>query len=260
MDIYVDTAIIEEIKEVKSWGILRGVTTNPTLIHKAKEQFEADPKNKAEKFDIKDHITKILKTAGKDVPVSLEVIGSNAESMISQGKKLHKMFNSVCGNVVIKIPVCPAFKHSDKSIYDGLKTISALTNSGIKVNATLIMTPEQAYLAAQAGADFVSPFLGRMENYLKKEAREEHETRKLENGKHIIEDTVSMIKDTKAKVIAASIRDYRLARASKLAGADIATIPFNVLKEMISHEMTTRGMKTFTEDADKVPEYKELFE
>ncbi|MCS7181331.1 MAG: transaldolase, partial [bacterium] len=160
MKIFIDTAKIDEIQEAFSWGIIDGVTTNPSLIKSALDEL----KNKGEKIDIETYIKNILEIA-KGFPVSLEVIGSNFEEMYKEAKILYEKFNKISNNVVIKIPINPSL--GEKGNYDGLKTIYKLSKDGIPVNVTLIMKVEQAILASKAGAKYVSPFAGRIDDYLR---------------------------------------------------------------------------------------------
>ncbi len=157
MEIFVDTAKIEEIKEAESWGILDGVTTNPSLIKKAMGSQEGDE-------SLEEYIEEILRTV--DGPVSLEVGGSTYDVMVSEAETLYERFNDVNDNVVIKIPVNTAMEEGDSN-FEGIKAIKALSDDGIPVNCTLIMSPNQALMAAKAGAAYVSPFLGRIDDYIR---------------------------------------------------------------------------------------------
>ncbi|MBT4445901.1 transaldolase, partial [archaeon] len=160
MKIFIDSADIDEIKQAYAWGIADGVTTNPSLLKKAVDK----RKKKGQKLNLKTYINEILKVA-KGTPVSLEVTETTAAGMIKQGKALYKMFNKVAKNVYIKIPINPAFKNSDSTHFDGIIAIKALSKAKIPTNCTLIFTPEQALLAAKAGASFVSPFAGRVDDF-----------------------------------------------------------------------------------------------
>src|SRR3989339_664140 len=143
MKIFIDSATVSEIKKADSYGILDGVTTNPSLIKRAVDSLKKAGKN----IDMQRYIEDILKTA-KGTPVSLEVIGADADTIIAEGKALFRRFNSIANNVVIKVPVNPAFKADDTTHFDGIKAIKALSAQGIPINCTLIFTPEQAILAA----------------------------------------------------------------------------------------------------------------
>ena len=158
MKIFLDSADIAEIKKVLSYGILDGVTTNPSLIKKAAE------KNKVKNLEL--YIKQILKLC-KGKPVSLEVIGNTHDDMLREAKLLFKKFNPVAKNVYVKIPVNPCMEEKCEKNSDGIKVISELTKLKIPVNCTLIFTPEQSLLAAKAGAKFVSPFVGREDDYIR---------------------------------------------------------------------------------------------
>lgn len=271
MKIFIDTAKIDEIEEAFSWGIIDGVTTNPSLIKSAVDEL----KNKGEKVDIETYIKRILEVA-KGCPVSLEVIGTNFDQMYNEAKILYEKFNKISNNVVIKIPINPSLE--EKANYDGLRTIYKLSKEGISINVTLIMKVEQAILASKAGAKYVSPFVGRIDDYLRNKIgwkdfkKDEYYP---ENGikfkEEVINDEgivsgVDLIKkivdvfnkyNFKTEIIAASIRNSRQVREISQTGCHIATIPFYVLKEMLIHYKTSEGMRKFVNDV--VPEYKEIF-
>jgi transaldolase len=156
MKIFLDTAEIEEIKFAASLGIIDGVTTNPSLIKQAVDK-------RSGSINMEEYIKEILRTSPG--PVSLEVISVSYEEMVKEAKLLYEKFAGY-GEVVIKIPVCPSLD-GESNIYDGLMAIRTLSELGIPVNATLVMTPEQALLAAKAGAAYVSPFAGRIDDYLR---------------------------------------------------------------------------------------------
>ncbi|MBP2634330.1 MAG: tal [Firmicutes bacterium] len=208
---FLDTANIDEIKDILPMGVVAGVTTNPSLIAK-------------EKQDIKAVIKEIAAlTSG---PVSAEVISTEFAEMLTEARTLAKLG----GNVVIKVPVT----------IDGLKTASALAAEGIKTNVTLIFSANQALLAARAGAAFVSPFVGRLDD--------------------ISQDGIALIKDTadifsihgiETEIIAASIRHPLHVTQAALAGAHIATVPPKVLQSLLQHPLTDAGIKRFLEDWQK---------
>ncbi len=268
MKIYVDTADIEEIKTAFAWGIVDGVTTNPSLIKKAVKKY---------KKGLKEYIKEILKIAGK-TPVSLEIISVKEKEMYEQAVTLYEMFSTKENNIVIKIPINIAEDKEDTTHYDALKVINKLAKKKIPVNCTLIMTPEQSLLAAKAGASYVSPFAGRIDDDLRKRAGREFEKtdyheadgimiedvlvhdKGIVSGVDLVEQTQHMLRTYKynTQVIAASVRNARQVRELALIGADIATIPFSVLNEMIHHHKTFEGLKAFTNDI--VPEYEKLFE
>jgi transaldolase len=156
MKIFIDTADIDEIKKACSWGIVDGATTNPTLIKQAVDK-------RGGKISMEDYIKEILNTVPG--PVSLEVIALKADEMVEQARLLHRKFSSY-GQVVVKIPINPSMGGDDLD-FDGLKAIKKLSQDEIPTNATLVMTPEQALLAAKAGATYVSPFAGRIDDYIR---------------------------------------------------------------------------------------------
>ncbi len=271
MKIFIDSANLDEIKQISSLGILDGVTTNPSLIKKAINNLKKQNK----KINIDSYITQILKTV-KDKPVSLEVTGTNFKEMVKEGLILYKKFNPVAKNVYIKIPVDPCLEKICTNDIDGIKAIKFLSNKKIPINCTLIFTPEQALLAAKAGAKIVSPFVGREDDYLREIARikfkkEDYfpatgikEYKKILNDNGIISG-VDLIKKTKeiflkqnikSEILAASIRNPRQFREVALAGTDIATLPYSLIKSLLKHPKTTEGMKTFTRDITK--EYAKL--
>lgn len=212
MRIFIDTANIDEIRSAAELGIISGVTTNPSLIAREGRDFEGVIKE----------ITDIV-----DGPISAEVTGESAADMIEEGKKL----SSIHGNVVIKVPITE----------EGLKATAALSSLGIKTNVTLIFSPAQALLAARAGATYVSPFIGRLDDIS-------------EDGC----DTVSKISEIfamhgiKTEIIAASIRGTQDVTDAALAGADIATVPYKVIKQMIRHPLTDIGLEKFKSDWEKM--------
>ncbi len=268
MKIFIDSADLDEIKKAYSYGILDGVTTNPSLIKKAIEKF----KKKKQKIKIESYIKKILKVV-KGKPVSLEVIGTNYKKMVKEGRILFKKFNPAAKNVYIKIPVNPCLEQNCNTSSDGIKAIKTLSKEKIPVNCTLIFTPEQALLAAKAGAKFVSPFTGREDDYIREinrirfKKQDYFPAEGFKKGKNMLKDKgivsgVDLIKqivkifrknNIKAQVLAASIRNKMQFREVAEAGADIATLPFNVIAELLDHYKTAEGMREFTKDI--IPEY-----
>lgn len=208
MKIFLDTANIDEIKEGASWGIVDGVTTNPSLIAK-------------EKRDFKQVVKEICDIV--DGPISAEVISEDSEGMISEAKELVKIHK----NIVIKIPMT----------VEGLKAVSKLSKEGIKTNVTLIFSPNQALLAAKAGATYVSPFLGRLDDV---------GSQGMDLVRTIVEIFLNYDYDT--EVIAASIRHPLHIVDAALAGAHIATIPMKVLQQMVKHPLTDKGIESFMND------------
>jgi transaldolase len=272
MKIFIDSADLDQIREAFSWGIVDGITTNPSLIKKAVEK----TKSSGENIGLEDYICRVLETAG-DSPVSLEVIATSDEEMTAQGRFLYRQFNHVAHNVVVKIPVNPGLEANSPKRWDGLKSIRTLASEGIPINTTLIFTPEQAMLAAKAGAAYVSPFAGRIDDDLRKKAGLpvakndyfpaggiEKDGKPVDDGGivsgvELIEQIVTLFANYhfECEVLAASLRHPRQVRECAVAGADISTIPFEVLREMLEHHKTVEGMKAFV--ADVVPEYANLF-
>lgn len=211
MKFFIDSANIEEIKKLSDWGIISGVTTNPSLL----------AKEKGNPYEILKQICEIVKG-----PVSAEVTTLKFEEMIEEAQKLA----DIHPNIVIKIPFTE----------DGIKAIKYLSDRGISVNTTLIFNPIQALIAARAGARYVSPFIGRLDDIG-------------HDGISIIKEIVEIftIHDIETEVIAASIRHPRHVLLSALYGAHIATIPPNVFYQMIKHPLTDIGLEKFLEDWKK---------
>lgn len=212
MKIFVDTANIEEIRKANDLGVICGVTTNPSLIAR-------------EGRDLKEVINEICSIV--DGPISAEVMSLKASEMIEEGIKLAKMHK----NIVIKIPMCE----------EGLKAVKGLSASGVKTNVTLIFSPVQALLAARAGATYVSPFLGRLDDIGNP-------------GIDVISQIAEMFKThgIKTEIISASVRNPMHVLDAALAGSDIATIPYEVIKQMVKHSLTDIGIKKFIDDYEKV--------
>lgn len=212
MKLFIDTANINEIKEINSWGVLDGVTTNPSLIAKEGRNFETVVKE----------ITEIV-----NGPISAEVISLEAEKMVEEAKELVKIHE----NIVIKVPMCE----------EGLKATAILKEMGIKTNVTLIFSASQALLAAKAGASYVSPFLGRLDDVS-------------QEGINLIYEIVDIfnVHAIDTEIIAASIRHPIHVTQCASAGADIGTIPYKVFKQMTNHPLTTKGIEQFLEDWESV--------
>lgn len=212
MQIFLDTANLDQIKEAASWGILDGATTNPTLVSKENLKFE-------------DLIKKICKIVPG--PVSVECVSTKSKDIIKEARGLAKLAD----NVVVKIPIC----------VEGLKAIKMVSAEGIKVNTTLIFSPNQALLAAKAGARFVSPFVGRLDDI-------SHQ------GMDLVDEIVTIFNNYgfETEVIVASIRHPLHVLEAALMGADIATIPFAVLEKMVKHPLTDIGIENFLKDWSKV--------
>ena len=271
MKLFIDSADIDEIKQAYAWGVCDGITTNPSLLKKAVDARQ----KKGQKLNLKSYLTEIL-TVAKGTPVSLEVTETTAQGMIEQGKKLYVLFNPVARNVYIKIPINPAFKNEDTTHFDGIIAIQALAKIKIPVNCTLIFTPEQAMLAAKAGAKIVSPFAGRIDDYLRvfqgfKFDKTEYYPASGRMGKDgifndngivsgidLVRQCVQMLKNYnyKTEVLAASLRNTRQVREAALVGAHIGTLPLNVIQDLLKHYKTYGGMENFTTDI--VEEYVKL--
>ncbi|MTI68262.1 MAG: fructose-6-phosphate aldolase [Firmicutes bacterium] len=208
MKFFIDTANIEEIKEINQWGVIEGVTTNPSLIAKEGRDFK----------QVIEEITDIV-----DGPISAEVISSDSEGMIKEAEKLAK----INVNVVIKIPMTK----------EGLKAVKVLSDKGIKTNVTLVFSANQALLAARSGASFVSPFIGRMDDI---------GNNGIDIVEDISE--IFDIYGIETEIIAASIRHpMHVLKAAKM-GADIATVPYKVFEKMLIHPMTDKGIEKFNKD------------
>ncbi len=212
MQIFLDTANLDQIKEAVSWGILNGATTNPTLVSKENLKFE-------------DLIKKICKIVPG--PVSVECVSTKSKDIIKEARGLAKLAD----NVVVKIPIC----------VEGLKAIKVVSGEGIKVNTTLIFSPNQALLAAKAGARFVSPFVGRLDDI-------SHQ------GMDLVDEIVTIFNNYgfETEVIVASIRHPLHVVEAALMGADIATVPFAILEKMVKHPLTDIGIEKFLKDWSKV--------
>ena len=271
MKIFLDSADIREIKEVRNYGILEGITTNPSLIKKAVEKIKKSGKT----INMENYIKEILKIC-RGKPVSLEVIGTNCNEMVTEGRRLFKKFNRVAKNVYIKIPVNPCLEENCSRSSDGIKAIKILSREKIPINCTLIFTPEQALLAAKVGAKIVSPFTGREDDYIReinrikfnkeayfpkegfKRGKKILEDKGIVSGVNLVEECVKILGKSKIKteVLAASIRNVTQFREVAEVGADIATVSFEVIKKLLMHHKTIEGMKQFIKDI--VPEYAEI--
>lgn len=213
MKIFIDSANINEIREANSWGILDGVTTNPTLI--AKESGK----------NFKEIIKEICDIV--DGPISAEVISLESNEMVREALDLAKIHK----NIVIKVPMSK----------EGLKAVKLLSKKGVKTNMTLIFSPSQALLAAKAGATYVSPFIGRLDDISKV-------------GMDLVREIVTIFDnyDIQTEIIVASIRNPVHVVDAALIGADIATVPYNVLEQLVNHPLTTIGIERFLKDWEKV--------
>jgi len=211
--IFIDTANTKEIKEAASLGLIDGVTTNPTLVSKENRPSE----------DLLKEICALVSG-----PVSAEVISLECDVMVQEARQLAK----IAKNIVVKIPL----------IKEGLKAVRILSKEGIKTNVTLCFSPSQALLAAKAGADYVSPFIGRLDDIS-------------QVGMDLIRDIKKIYTNYgfKTQIIVASVRNPVHVVESALTGADIATIPFGVIEQLIKHPLTDIGVQRFLDDYKKIP-------
>lgn len=212
MKIFIDTANVKEIKEAASWGIVDGVTTNPSLIAREGRDF----------IEVVKEICSIV-----DGPISAEAISTECDDIVKEARQLSKLHR----NIVVKIPL----------MKEGLKAIKILSKEGIKTNATLCFSPTQALLVAKAGATYVSPFVGRLDDIS-------------HTGMGLIRDIKLIYTNYnfKTEIIVASIRNPLHVLESARLGADIATVPFNVLEWLLKHPLTDAGIEKFLKDWEKV--------
>jgi transaldolase len=210
MKLFIDTANVEEIRAAHELGVVSGITTNPSLIAKEGKDFFATLKE-------------IVAIVGSEIPISAEVISLQADEMVEQGRKLA----AVSPNIVIKVPMTA----------DGLKATKRLADQGIRTNVTLIFSSTQALLAARAGATYVSPFIGRLDDIN-------------EIGMNLIREVsdIFRIHELQTEIIAASVRHSVHVIEAALAGAHIATVPYKVIQQMIKHPLTEQGIAKFTAD------------
>jgi transaldolase len=212
MKLFIDTANLKEIREAQAMGILDGVTTNPSLISK-------------ETGDFREMLKQICSIVSG--PVSAEVVSTRFEEMVDEGRGLAK----IADNIVVKVPIN----------WEGLKVIKKLSSEGIRVNVTLIFSPTQALLAAKAGAAFVSPFIGRLDDIA-------------QEGMDLIHQIGAIFDnyDIETEILAASIRHPVHVVQAALAGADVATLPYSVLEKLLNHPLTDIGAEKFRKDWEKV--------
>ena len=213
MKLFIDTANVEEIRKANDLGVICGVTTNPSLIAKEGRIFE----------EVVKEITSIV-----DGPISAEVISLESEKMVEEALELVKIHP----NIVIKLPMC----------IEGLKAVKILASKGIKTNVTLIFSATQALLAARAGATYVSPFVGRLDDVG-------------QEGINLISEVAEIfnIHGIETEIISASIRNPIHVTSSALAGAHIATVPYKVIEQMTKHPLTDAGIAKFLKDWESVP-------
>jgi transaldolase len=213
MKFFIDTADINEIRQAKQLGILDGVTTNPTLVSKVKRPY----------IEVLTEISREV-----DVPVSAEAISTECDGMVKEARDLAK----IGPNINVKIPL----------IEEGLKAVKILSAEGIKTNVTLCFSSIQALMAAKAGATYISPFIGRLDDIASE-------------GMDLVDEIVTIYDNYgfATEIIVASIRNPLHVKYAALAGADIATIPFSVFRSIIRHPLTDRGVAQFLEDYKKIP-------
>ena len=223
MKFFLDTADLDEIKEAASWGALAGVTTNPTLYSRIGGKLA----------DFHDHIARICEIV--DGPVSAESVALTRDEIIKDGRELA----AIAPNVVVKVP----------TMIEGLAATKVLASEGIPVNMTLCFTVPQAIMAARAGARYVSPFIGRFDD-ISEDGLDQVANIVAALGNY--DFTENTVNGEKIEVIAASIRSANHVAQAALMGADIATVPFNVLKKCIEHPLTDRGLDAFLKDWEKV--------
>jgi transaldolase len=214
MKFFIDTANPVEIRKAYEMGVIDGVTTNPSLISKENRDFESLIKE----------ICEII----QGLPISLEVLSLNSDGMIGEARKLSKRGE----NIVVKIPMTS----------EGLKAIKVLASEGIKTNTTLVFSPTQALLAAKAGTTYVSPFIGRLDDIS-------------QTGMDLVEQIMTIFDnyDFQSQVIVSSIRHPIHVLEAALIGADVATIPYKVIEQLVKHPLTDIGIERFLEDWKKVP-------
>lgn len=225
MKFFLDTADLTEIEEAASWGVLAGVTTNPTLYSRVGGKLS----------DFEAHIKRICDLVGPECPVSAETVAMDREGIVADGRRL----SAIAPNVVVKVP----------TMVEGLAATRTLADEGIRVNMTLCFTVPQAMLAARSGARYISPFIGRFDDIS-------------ENGIEQVANIVEAIGNydfsdstvcgEQIEVIAASIRSANHVTECALMGAHIATVPFGVLKKMVKHPLTEAGIQSFLNDWEKV--------
>ena len=213
MKFFLDTANLDEIRDAASYGVLDGVTTNPSLVSKEGEQ-----------RGFEELVREICEIVGG--PVSAEVLSTDVESMVTEARKLAKIHE----HIVVKMPM----------IEDGVKATKIVSDEGIKVNVTLIFSPSQALVAAKAGAAYVSPFIGRLDDIS-------------ENGMNVVHDIIQIFDnyDIPTEVLVASVRHPMHVVEAAKAGAHVSTIPYKVFKQLMKHPLTDIGLERFLADWGK---------
>jgi transaldolase len=213
MKFFIDTGDVAEVKEAAAMGLVDGITTNPSLIAKSGRKY-------------KDVVVEMCELVNG--PISAEVLSTTYDEMMVEARAWHKVHK----NIVVKLPLIP----------DGLKGVRTCAQEGIRTNVTLCFSPNQALLAAKAGANYISPFIGRLDDIS-------------ETGMNVIEKIVTIYQnyDYTTEVLVASIRNPTHVVDAALLGADVCTIPFSVMKQLANHPLTDAGLKKFVEDAKKIP-------
>ena len=213
MKFFIDTGDVREVREAHAMGLVDGITTNPTLIAKSGRKY-------------KDVVVEMCEIVNG--PISAEVLGVEYDGMMAEAREWHKLHK----NIVVKLPLIP----------EGLKAVRTCTEEGIRTNVTLCFSPNQALLAAKAGASFISPFIGRLDDVS-------------ETGMQLIEKIVTIYQNYQydTEVLVASVRNPTHVVDAALLGADVCTIPFSVIMQLIKHPLTDVGLTKFVEDAKKIP-------
>jgi len=213
MKFFIDTGDVGEIRDAHAMGLVDGVTTNPSLIAKSGRKYR----------DVVVEICELI-----NGPISAEVLTTTYDEMMGEAREWHKVHK----NVVVKLPLTP----------DGLKAVKSCTQEGIRTNVTLCFSPNQALLAAKAGASYISPFIGRLDDIS-------------ETGMQLIEKIVTIYNNYnfETEVLVASVRTPTHVVDAAMIGADVCTIPFNVMLQLVKHPLTDVGLKKFVEDAKKIP-------
>ena len=213
MKFFIDTGDVAEIREAHAMGLVDGVTTNPSLVAKTGRKY-------------KDVVVEICEIV--DGPISAEVLTTTYDEMMAEAREWHKLHK----NIVVKLPLIP----------DGLKGVRTCAKEGIRTNVTLCFSPNQALLAAKAGASYISPFIGRLDDIS-------------ETGMELIEKIVTIYNNYnyETEVLVASVRNPTHVVDAAMIGADICTIPFSVMLQLSKHPLTDVGLKKFVEDAKKIP-------
>ena len=213
MKFFIDTGDVGEIREAHAMGLVDGVTTNPSLVAKTGRKYR----------DVVVEICEMI-----NGPISAEVLTTTYDEMMAEAREWHKVHK----NVVVKLPLIP----------DGLKAVKTCAQEGIRTNVTLCFSPNQALLAAKAGANYISPFIGRLDDIS-------------ETGMELIEKIVTIYNnyDFETEVLVASVRNPTHVVDAAMLGADICTIPLSVMLQLVKHPLTDAGLKKFVEDAKKIP-------